>query len=60
MLLTLGIGALGACSSEKEEAKKLQYFRLLQSVIRLRRKILAVSDDYHGTVVADPYRLAGI
>jgi len=55
MLLTLGIGALGACSSEKKQ-DEATVFPPIAVTYPATEKDTTVSDDYHGTMVADPYR----
>lgn len=55
MLLALGIGALASCSSEKKK-EETPAFPPIAVTYPVTEKDTTVSDDYHGTVIADPYR----
>jgi prolyl oligopeptidase len=55
MLLALGIGALASCSSEKKK-EETPAFPPIAVTYPVTEKDSTVSDDYHGTVIADPYR----
>ncbi len=55
MLLTLGIGAFGACSSEKK-TDEAAVFPAIAVNYPSTDKDSITSDDYHGTMVTDSYR----
>lgn len=55
MLITTGIGALSACSSDKKQ-EEATVFPAITVSYPVTEKDTAVSDNYHGTVVTDPYR----
>ncbi len=55
MLLIMGIGAFGACSSEKK-TDETAVFPAIAVSYPSTEKDSVTSDDYHGTSVTDPYR----
>lgn len=55
MLLSLGIGIFASCSSEKK-ADTETTFPAIAVTYPETEKDTTVTDNYHGTMVADPYR----
>ena len=55
MLLALGIGMFASCSSEKKAAEETT-FPAIAVTYPETEKDTTVTDNYHGTMIADPYR----
>jgi prolyl oligopeptidase len=54
IVLAIGVGALASCSSEQKKEEAVSFPAIAVSYPATTKD--SVSDDYHGTVVQDPYR----